>query len=192
MKSSFIYFLCSLFMCLYLRVPKKQRALEVRTDFLLLKCGNQFFSGNGKEKQKKRKKRRHKKLCIHTSLTASFFELYTNMDDLDTFNGEISEEKREKEEARLLSERTLNIPRAPFNEDGGHPLQYGFAFWFVRRSGARFQENYERNVKKIGQFRTVRCNIPFLIQKNIFTYWLSLPQIISIWHLAGGRVLETL
>jgi translation initiation factor 4E len=38
---------------------------------------------------------------------------------------------------------------------GHHPLECPYTFWFHRRAGARNAENYERNIKKIGSFRTV-------------------------------------
>jgi len=37
-----------------------------------------------------------------------------------------------------------------------HPLQFGYSIWFNRRvQGARTQENYEKNIKKVGSFSTV-------------------------------------
>jgi hypothetical protein len=40
---------------------------------------------------------------------------------------------------------------------GHHRTQYPWTFWFNRRiQGARTQENYEKNIKKVGTFQTVR------------------------------------
>jgi translation initiation factor 4E len=36
-----------------------------------------------------------------------------------------------------------------------HPLKTKYTFYFVRRQGPRSQENYEKNIKKIGSFATV-------------------------------------
>eukprot|EP01113_Clastostelium_recurvatum_P017659 TRINITY_DN2081_c0_g1_i1.p1 TRINITY_DN2081_c0_g1~~TRINITY_DN2081_c0_g1_i1.p1 ORF type:complete len:275 (-),score=81.22 TRINITY_DN2081_c0_g1_i1:47-871(-) len=59
---------------------------------------------------------------------------------------------------------TCSIPlrgerRAAYTEQeraSFHPLQYDYTLWFNRRvQGARTQENYEKNIKKIGSFATV-------------------------------------
>ena len=37
-----------------------------------------------------------------------------------------------------------------------HPTQYSYTFWFNRKlQGVRTQESYEKNIKKIGTFRSV-------------------------------------
>jgi hypothetical protein len=37
-----------------------------------------------------------------------------------------------------------------------HPTQHTWSFWYVRRvQGSRSQENYEKNVKKVGSFASV-------------------------------------
>jgi len=49
-------------------------------------------------------------------------------------------------------------PRSTVNDDGTpkHPLQYTYCLWFNRRvQGARTQENYEKNIKKVGTFASV-------------------------------------
>jgi hypothetical protein len=49
---------------------------------------------------------------------------------------------------------------AGVDPENGHFLSSGYTFWFVRRSGARSQENYANAIKRIGGFRSVpppRC-----------------------------------
>ena len=37
-----------------------------------------------------------------------------------------------------------------------HPLQFAYTFWFMRRTpGARSMENYEKNIKRVGTFKSV-------------------------------------
>lgn len=66
------------------------------------------------------------------------------------------EKEKEKEEEKEVE--VVYPPRSNFNEDGTpkHPLQYTYCLWFNRRvQGARTQENYEKNIKKVGTFSTV-------------------------------------
>jgi len=44
-----------------------------------------------------------------------------------------------------------------WEDDGAHPLQNAWTFWFMKRSNARSYEakNYEKGIKKIGDFKTV-------------------------------------
>jgi hypothetical protein len=41
-------------------------------------------------------------------------------------------------------------------DDGAHRLSSGYTFWFMKRSSARTQESYEKNIKNLGTFRSVR------------------------------------
>jgi len=53
---------------------------------------------------------------------------------------------------------------------GKHPLQYRYVLWFNRRvHGARTQENYEKNIKRVGSFATVEdfwTHFSFVIRAN--------------------------
>ena len=41
--------------------------------------------------------------------------------------------------------------------EGEHPLQFRWTFWFNKRlQGARTQENYEKNIKRVATFASVR------------------------------------
>ncbi|KAL6053061.1 mRNA cap-binding protein [Balamuthia mandrillaris] len=56
-----------------------------------------------------------------------------------------AEERAAKKAARLKRIQDLGL----------HPLRHNYSFWFVKRSGARSQESYEKNMKKLGSFSTV-------------------------------------
>jgi hypothetical protein len=50
---------------------------------------------------------------------------------------------------------TLDQPPADFIE--AHPLKNGWTFWFNQRmAGTRTPETYEKQIKKIGTFKSVR------------------------------------
>lgn len=57
--------------------------------------------------------------------------------------------------AAATAEKKEKVPKHPLPESH-HPTQYSYTFWFNRRlQGVRTQENYEKNIKKIGTFRSV-------------------------------------
>jgi translation initiation factor 4E len=57
------------------------------------------------------------------------------------------------------SEERQKVDQAETNDQtdvNKHPLQYTYSIWFNRRvQGARTQENYEKNIKKVGTFSSV-------------------------------------
>lgn len=53
----------------------------------------------------------------------------------------------------------LKLQNGNKSSEPGHELQFTYSLWFNRRvQGARTQENYEKNIKKVGTFTTVCCS----------------------------------
>merc|ERR1712137_695540 len=60
-------------------------------------------------------------------------------------------------EAKENTNMTTSEPDPPVGE-GEHPLEHVYSFWYNRRptgQEARAQENYEKNIRKIGTFSTI-------------------------------------
>jgi len=63
-------------------------------------------------------------------------------------SNEIADVDKEEEDDREDLERRL--------AEGEHPSQNAWIFWFNRRvQGARSQENYAKNIKRVGGFNTI-------------------------------------
>jgi hypothetical protein len=79
-------------------------------------------------------------------------------DDVGFSDGELEKFDEALEAASDSSkpdvQKKWSIP-AGVDPEGGHFLSSGYTFWFVRRSGARSQENYANAIKRIGGFRSV-------------------------------------
>ncbi|ELR18705.1 Eukaryotic initiation factor 4E [Acanthamoeba castellanii str. Neff] len=79
-------------------------------------------------------------------------------DDVGFSDGELEKFDEALEAASDSSkpdvQKKWSIP-AGVDPEGGHFLSSGYTFWFVRRSGARSQENYANAIKRIGGFRSI-------------------------------------
>jgi translation initiation factor 4E len=77
-----------------------------------------------------------------------------------------------------------------------HPLQFTYTLWFNRRvQGARTQENYEKNIKKVGSFSTVQDFWDFYVHlvrpndlPNTSDYHLFKDGIKPMWEDGANRL----
>jgi len=80
--------------------------------------------------------------------------------------------ERQDEETRSNPDDENNQEDSDVEDDltGKHPLQFRYVLWFNRRvQGARTQENYEKNIKKVGSFASVEDfwdHYSFVIRAN--------------------------
>lgn len=93
-----------------------------------------------------------KSVCVDPLTTHTLLSQVeaTTLQTADKNGADINKESEEKDVAPDAVDRNA------------HPLQFTYTIWFNRRvQGARTQENYEKNIKKVGSFSSV-CHFTFM------------------------------